>query len=83
MGEENRQKVEKKGELSEARVRGIACWCQFHSSSSMLRSFSLPERQNTPAGPQREAARERRDASNRNNSEASGGTRRDRKTEAE
>lgn len=41
---EKRKGGEKKGDLSEACVRGIPCWCQFHSSSSMLRSFSLPQR---------------------------------------
>lgn len=52
VGEGNRQrKGVEKGDLSEAYVRGIPCWCQFHSSSSMLRSFSLPQRENTPAGP--------------------------------
>lgn len=47
------------GDLSEACVRAIPCWCQFHSSSSMLRSFSLPQRENTPAGPERVRGRAR------------------------
>ena len=43
--ERNRQrKGGGKGGLSEACVRGVPCWCQFHSSSSMLRSFSHPQR---------------------------------------
>ncbi len=45
------RKGAEKGDLSEACVRGIPCWCQFHSSSSMLRSSSLPQRENIPAGP--------------------------------
>lgn len=58
VGEEKRQrKGGEQGELSEACVKGIPCWCQFHSSSSMLRSFSLSLRENTPAGPQRETDR--------------------------
>lgn len=42
---------------------GIPCWCQFHSSSSMLRSFALPQRgrktKKAAAGPQRERGRQK------------------------
>lgn len=46
------------GALSEACVRAIPCWCQFHSSSSMLRSFYLPRRENTHQLALRECGRE-------------------------
>lgn len=78
---DRQRKGGEKGDLSEACVRGIPCWCQFHSSSSMLRSFSLPQRDQLVL---RERAGGRgRDKSNRNNREASAGIRWDRKTEGE
>lgn len=53
MGNRQRKGGEKEG-LSEACVRGMPCMCQFHSPSSMLRSFSPPQRENTPTGPDTE-----------------------------
>lgn len=61
----NRQrKGREKVDLSEACVRGIPCWCQFHFSSSMLRSFSLPQRENTPTGPETQKLRRDTDTGN-------------------
>jgi len=57
--ETDKEKVGKKGDLSEACVRGIPCWCQFHFSSSMLRSTSLPQRENIPTASNTKRTREK------------------------